>query len=178
MDKITNPIMEEIHQLYEEYGRMRKAGEGDADGRQTALYEKAFSLFSDSVSGFSPEEMINGFKFGTELLQRNIAGMIISDKYFHPDYIPVMKESVEEDIWISNELFIRPLRDCLTKDEFIELLKQSLHSRHLQVRRNSLVVVKEENLSELESDVQKLFDDPDSKIARYARRVAKAIKNR
>ena len=169
--------MVEIHDLYEEFERLRKAGEGYDDGRQKALYDQVFDLFGVSVPDFTPEEMINGFKCGTELLQLNIAGVMISEHYFHPDYVPVMKESVEEDVWITNYLFIQTLRDHLTKDELIELLKQSLHSHHHQVRWNSLIAVKEENLPELENEVRKLFDDPDSKLGRYAKRIAKAMKD-
>jgi hypothetical protein len=170
--------MVEIDDLYEEYERLRKVGQGDVDGRRAALYDQAGKLFESNLLSFTPEEMINGFKYGTEYLKRDIAEMMISDPYFHPDFIPVIKESVEEDVWLTNYLFIRTLQEHLAKDELVELLMQSLHSDHLQVRWHSLVAVKEENLPELESEVRKLFDDPDSKLGRYAKRIAKFLKGR
>ena len=110
--------------------------------------------------------------------ESNLAEMMISDQYFHPAYIPVMQESVAEDSWPTIYLFIRTLQEHLPKDELIDLLKQSLHSDYLQVRWHSLVAVKEENLPELKSEVRELFNDPDSKLGRYAKRIAKSLKKR
>jgi hypothetical protein len=178
MNKLQNPIMVEIDDLYKEYERLRKVDEGDADGRQAALYNQAGKLFESNLLSFSPEEMINGFKYGTDFLQSNIAEMMISEQYFYPDYIPVMRESVEEDGWPTSYLFIRTLQEHLAKDELIEVLKQSLHSDHLQVRWHSMVAVKEENLPELKREVRALFNDPDSKLGRYAKRIEKSLKRR
>ena len=145
--------MREIHELYEEFEKLDKRG----DYQQAFQYfNEASVLFRANYSGFTAEEMINGFKYGTELLQRNTSGIMISEKYFHPDYRDVMVQSIREDKFVSNYKFIFTLKKRLSRRGLIDILKISLHSHDHKTQVNSLFVAKEELLVELIPEVEEI----------------------
>lgn len=160
MKKINNPILIEINEVFEEYEKLRETGEGYND-RQNELSDKAFNLFMSNASNFSPQDLIEGFYYGTDSLQRITSGLMIDDDFFHPAYLDIMVRSIKEDKFDSNYKFIFTLQKRLSREKLVEILKISVLSHDYKVQVNSLSVVREEVLVELIPDVEKLCNLPD-----------------
>jgi hypothetical protein len=132
------------------------------------IYNLAIKKFNDVAATLSPEDVIEGYKHGCKLLQRNLSGHMCL--YFDDAYIPVMVSSIKKNELHTSFLFLQELADRLGK-KVAPLVAEALTSGAGPVRETALSIAYQLGLRELTSKIELMKDDSEPEVAHLAKKI-------
>lgn len=138
------------------------------------IYSLAIEKFEAVSSTLSPTEVIEAYKQGCNLLQRNLSGHM--SHHFDEAYIPLMIQAVKSGEGHTAHLFLPILAQQLGRD-IAPLAIESLDSQFTCVREAALSVVYQLELVEAVSKIRTMADQ-DPEIAEMASNIIRKLEGR
>lgn len=139
------------------------------------LYKIAMEKYKEVAPTLSPDEIIEGYRQGCRLLQRNLSGHM--SYYFDKVYIPLMIEAIRNDESHTAYLFLQSLADHVGK-EFAPVVIEALNSESALTRETALAVVRQLELVEAIAKVRDMVNDPNLEISYLAKEILRSWEGR
>ncbi len=132
------------------------------------IYNIALEKFNKIAPLLTPYEIVEGYKQGSNLLQKNLSGRM--SLHFNDLYTPVMIDAIKNDHQHTAYLFLQTLADNLDND-ITSIVQFALQSKSKLTRETALNVAEQLNLFELTEEIQEICFDVEPEISSLAKQI-------
>ncbi len=179
-----NMELEEVNRMYQEiqayidptFDELKSRTETQQRNIQKnyAQHNQVYNLALEKINSILPNlttnEVIEGYKDGGRLLQRNLSGYMAG--HFNHDYIPTMINAIKQPHLHTAWLFLQALGNNLG-GEVSDLVIEALEMEGLQ--ETALSIVGQLNLVEALPQIQRLTENHNATIAYLASETIKQL---